>query len=119
VNLANRLCTAAEPSQILVSEGVAQALPPSRYVLRFVGEPMLKGFESEAIRVYEMVETGAFSARATEISLCPNGHGVLHLDHDDSGIYVFKCRECSYVLDAAEVTVYTPENTSLNGSAAA
>jgi adenylate cyclase len=96
VNLASRLCSAAQPNQILVSHEVFKDLPEGLFTLNYIGTQSLKGFESDLIRCYELVESKRLPATGTSIETCPYGHGVLHLDTDGQGIYVFKCRACGH-----------------------
>jgi class 3 adenylate cyclase len=99
VNLASRLCAAAPPDSIWVCPDVARRLETANYNVKLIGTPFLKGFESESIMVYEVLENGSATAGNEEIHVCPNHHGVLHLDNSELGIYVLKCRECDYVMD--------------------
>lgn len=95
VNLASRLCAAAGTNEILISERVARRIMETRnYTLRSAGALKLKGFESEKIGAFEV--TSDDISTITEIPICPEGHGVLHLDNA-AGVYVFQCHSCDFV----------------------
>ena len=108
VNLASRLGSLAGANEVLVSQDIIsklkQAGSTSLQDFKFAdkGTPSLKGFESEKIRVYS-IDTGVAMQQSEQTSkdaeACPHGHGLLHLEQDNSGIYFFKCRFCDYQLD--------------------
>lgn len=101
VNLASRLCSTAAPNQILASHDVIKSISETNYRFNCIGNQQLKGFESDLIKTFEII--GNQDSQKTEqqtacaIATCPHGHGVLHLDTDAHGIYVFKCHSCEYV----------------------
>lgn len=97
INLASRLCSNAEPNQILVSHDVFKEVKPEGYEFEEIGFKKIKGFESDIIKLYE-VKSGTYEIDA-DIPICPQGHGILHLDVNDNGIYVLKCRSCNYEMD--------------------
>jgi adenylate cyclase len=104
VNLAARLVSSASPNQILVSSDVVNRLKKRAgseqiaYEFKDAGFRTLKGFENDQIHVYEFVnslEVGSSLKKSGGTSeLCPQGHGVMFVDVDDQGIFVFKCRTC-------------------------
>jgi class 3 adenylate cyclase len=101
INLASRLCSIAEPSQILVSQDVAKQISTSRFSVTRLGPKKLKGFEADIINVFEVQNYSEELPIDTNIRECPNGHGVLHLDVNMDGIYVFKCRICGFEMSSA------------------
>ncbi|MFH1728273.1 MAG: adenylate/guanylate cyclase domain-containing protein [Pseudomonadota bacterium] len=96
VNLAARLCYAAEPDQIVISEDIKENLPVNKYEFERIGEKPLKGFEGKSISIYGLIGYKEETFIDTNVRECPNGHGILHLDSNEKGIYVFKCRTCNY-----------------------
>ncbi len=97
INLASRLCSSAEPNQILVTSDVVDAVKASEYVLNSKGHRSLKGFESDMIRVYS-VDPAFDDSSAVESTDCPVcSTGMLFLDTDEKGIFVLKCRECGHI----------------------
>lgn len=99
VNLASRLCSVAEPSQILVSQDVAKALDSNQYELKNVGLRKLKGFEQDIINVFTVTSSERDELSNHNIPSCPQGHGILHLETNSNGIYVLKCRTCGIVAE--------------------
>ncbi len=101
INLASRLCSNAEPNQILVSHDVFKEVSPEGYEFEEIGFKKIKGFESDIIKLYE-VKSGNYEMDS-DIPICPQGHGILHLDVNDDGIYVLKCRSCNYEMDQNQI----------------
>ncbi len=93
VNLAARLCSQAQPSQILIEKAVATAVG-TNYRTEAQPAVVLKGFETEEVKVLALLNEKA--SRQEEISLCPFGHGVLHLGSTVHTSGVLSCRECGY-----------------------
>lgn len=104
VNLASRLCSVAVPNQIIVSKDVVDSLPDAEFGFTDLGDKKLKGFESDAIRAFELSHCVQTQEMSFDVSYCPEGHGVLHLETDSQGVYVFKCRSCDFVIDQFPVT---------------
>jgi class 3 adenylate cyclase len=98
VNLASRICLHAQPNQVLISEACAHRLPMGLYSISPVGAKNLKGFGTESVPVFSVSESHRRSKMTHNSSMCPSGHGVLHLATDDAGIYVLMCRVCGYSL---------------------
>jgi class 3 adenylate cyclase len=96
VNLASRLCAAAEVNQILASNEVAKAARDGEFSMRSLGHMRLKGFEQDLLEVYEVGVKSGERSISTDVTYCPDGHGILHLSLDDRGIYVFACRTCGF-----------------------
>jgi class 3 adenylate cyclase len=99
VNLASRLCGAGQPGQVIVSGEVARILRDAEYVVEPRGSAALKGFAGEVIPVFEVVAGRRASKLSNDLEMCPDGHGVLTLDTNSAGIYVFACQHCGYVLE--------------------
>lgn len=97
INLSSRLCSSAEPNQILVSNDVYKELKNDSYEFEEIGYKKIKGFESDIIKLYEL-KSGPVEI-AEDIPVCPEGHGILHLDVNNDGIYVLKCRSCAFELN--------------------
>ncbi len=100
INLASRLCATAEPSQILISQDVEKAIADSNYNVKPVGIKKLKGFENDMITTFEIIGHLNTDLNNHAIPICPNGHGILHFDTNDKGIYVLTCRNCNFVLES-------------------
>ncbi len=98
INLASRICGAAQPNQILIDSDTARVLAESTYQLDSAGQFKLKGFEADIFKLHAVMDGSKLNYSDSDIELCPQGHGVLHLDTDESGIYVLKCRTCHYIL---------------------
>jgi class 3 adenylate cyclase len=98
INLASRLCSAAKPGEILLSQSVIQHLKNDRYQFSDLGKVSLKGFESDLEQVFSLIEIEEKdeSSDISSIHLCPKGHGVLVLDIDRKKELVFRCRQCDY-----------------------
>lgn len=111
VNLAGRLGSAAEPQQILVSNEIIQKLEKRnsdilrKFSFNSKGSVKLKGFESDLIQVSELNGMSATEPAISTVKgnppVCVNGHGLLFLDTNARGIFVFKCRTCGHTADEA------------------
>jgi class 3 adenylate cyclase len=104
INLACRLCAAAEPNQILTTYDVVETLPSGLFETKFVGKRTLKGFDNDIIRCYSI---SGYSNVASKHSIdtldCPScENGILFLDTNDSGLFVFKCRHCGLIQDKGD-----------------
>lgn len=97
VNLASRLCSKAEPNQILIDLAAVSRLPKEKYLLKSVGSLTLKGFSGE-LPAFEVVES-LENQISDIIPECPKGHGVLNLQNSAEGFYEFACRTCQFKLD--------------------
>ncbi|MGE0528269.1 MAG: adenylate/guanylate cyclase domain-containing protein [Bdellovibrionales bacterium] len=99
VNLASRLCAAAEPNQILMSHDAYQRVRARHnFILESLGRRIYKGFEDDVIRTYSVRGTrrSAF-ADVNELD-CPQcDSGIMYLDRNQDHIMVLKCRQCGYV----------------------
>lgn len=98
MNLASRLCSQADPNQILVSSEVAEKMGESGFQAKYVGKKVLKGFESEIINVFEIIEQDKSNTTvSSETPECPRCNTILYVETNAQGIYIFKCRACDYV----------------------
>lgn len=104
VNMASRLCSSAEPGQILIENEVCKHIKLTDFQATEVGYKKLKGFEQDIIKVFEVNKIHAENFNY-DIPTCINGHGILHFDTDDKGIYHLKCRTCDYVHEAPLKTI--------------
>jgi len=98
VNLACRLASVSRIDQVSVTAEIATVLLEKAYTVDVLGPRSLKGFE-DGIVVHEVVEGRRSTKLADDLATCPCGHGVLYLDTNEAGIYVFACRTCGYTLD--------------------
>lgn len=96
MNLANRLCSNAKPNQILITNDVAKELSSTSFVVASEGTKRLKGFEADLIKVFELKSSAHAESKYADVTSCPSGHGVLHLENNAAGIYVLKCRICDF-----------------------
>jgi adenylate cyclase len=97
INLSSRLCSIATPNQILISNEVYKCLKnEDEYKILDLGMRKIKGFENDIIKVFS-IDSVSKNIKSN-IPYCPDGHGILSLDVNQSGIYEFKCRSCSFIL---------------------
>jgi class 3 adenylate cyclase len=101
MNKASRLCGHAKGGEILITEDATRFLNTSQYSFAYLGFVRLKGLEQDLIEImkFEEVSNSGMSSQFTPE--CENGHGILFLDTDDKGRYVFKCRTCEFIKDNA------------------
>lgn len=100
VNMASRLCSSAEPNQILIDNDTCKSLDITKWQINDVGYRKLKGFEQDIIKVFQ-INKASTSSINHDIPICINGHGILHLDTNEKGIYELKCRTCGFTHDEA------------------
>jgi class 3 adenylate cyclase len=98
VNLACRLASVGRIDQVSVTADIAAVLLEKAYTVQELGPRALKGFEDGTV-VHEVVDGRRATKLADDLADCPRGHGVLYLETNDEGIYVFACRKCGYTLD--------------------
>lgn len=101
VNLASRLCSSAEPNQIVVDADVYDIVK-NDFNLKSLGKKALKGFENDVIFAYEV---NSFNTEMDQsllgISDCKTCGGILSLETDSRGHLNFICKSCeSEVLNA-------------------
>lgn len=104
VNLACRLCSSAEPDQIVISQDVVESLPTGVFSLDFLGKKTLKGFEEDLIKCYSVTGYSIQSEKHSDHSIdCPAcNSGTLFLDSNEKGLFVFRCRSCGHILDSLD-----------------
>jgi class 3 adenylate cyclase len=98
MNLAARLCASADPNQILIDWDV-QTLVESDFNTKFLNKRSFKGFESDVIHVYEVMEERNQSQIAVGMTECPTCNSILSLEVDTKGHFVFMCKSCCEILD--------------------
>lgn len=99
INLASRLCGISNPNSIFISNEVYKIIKnEDSYKIIDLGMRKIKGFESDIIKVFSVESTSEIVN--SNIPYCPNGHGILNLDVNDSGIYEFKCRTCEFIMSS-------------------
>lgn len=97
VNLSSRLCSIAEPNQIVASYDVLEALDLDNFEFSFLGKKKLKGFEDDLIKTFSITKVQMDNLKIKDELDCPECGKAMHLGNNDQGIYVFKCRSCGYV----------------------
>ncbi|WP_374029147.1 adenylate/guanylate cyclase domain-containing protein [Bdellovibrio bacteriovorus] len=99
---ASRLTNLAEPNQILIDSDIAQTLERENFIVKNIGEKVIKGFEDDQHFVFELLRSpeGSKEANAAHCPHCVDS--VLHLDTNAQGIFVMKCRQCRYELADTE-----------------
>lgn len=94
---ASRLTSIAQPNQILVDFETAEILRSQKFILNLVGERKLKGFDQDKNIVYSLEAPPISNAALVGAKACPDHpYTVLHLDTNDKGLFIFKCRECGF-----------------------
>jgi adenylate cyclase len=107
VNLASRLCSVAEPNQIVTSFSVIESLEIDNYKINPIGEKNLKGFEEDRIKIFSIEGYQQKEKTGFDISDCPECSSILHIETSTKGIYILKCRSCGLEVD---------ENTAIERS---
>lgn len=99
VNLASRLCSSADPGQIIMENDVYE-LVKHDFEIKFIGKRTLKGFEQDVVHVYEVESSrDKVELSAANMSECPTCGGILSLETNEQGQFVFMCRDCCSVVD--------------------
>ena len=93
VNLASRLCAAADPDQIIIDFDVFEDIQ-DEFETGFLGKKTLKGFEGEIIHIYEVLSRRDRKSLSTDVSECPKCGSLLILDTNAEGHFTFTCRNC-------------------------
>ncbi len=110
VNLASRLCSSAEPGQIVMENDVYEMVV-NEFNTEFLGKRILKGFERDIVHVYRIISSKDMSEKSgANISECPTCGGILSLETNVQGQFVFMCRACSTVIDT---TAHQSNNPSI------
>ncbi|MCB0364191.1 MAG: adenylate/guanylate cyclase domain-containing protein [Bdellovibrionaceae bacterium] len=111
INLASRLCSAAKPSQILVPYDVVDALEGCpEFSFDFVGKRTLKGFGDDVIQTFEVHSASESHLSSLDALDCPSCNHVMHIDTNNDGIFVFKCRSCGHSIDKMPPSAYTNDS---------
>lgn len=97
INLASRMCSTAEANQIVVNHDVYERVK-DEFDFTYLGPKQIKGFEKDLIKVYELKANESSPQADYSVPECPTCNSILFLTNDDSGIFVFKCRSCDYVM---------------------
>lgn len=101
VNLASRLCSAAQPGKIVAASDYLEHIDPSFVKLNPLGKVKLKGFEADVIKAFE-IELSEMMALSniTNSEDCPAcKSGLLQLATNSRGIYILKCLQCGHEVD--------------------
>jgi class 3 adenylate cyclase len=102
INLASRLCSSAEPGQILVDHDVFESVG-AKYETHFVGRKTLKGFEEDIFHVYEIKSITATNVLNPGINECETCGSILSLETTPKGHFVFVCKTCITFSTAEEL----------------
>ncbi|MEI7973244.1 MAG: adenylate/guanylate cyclase domain-containing protein [Bdellovibrio sp.] len=100
VNLASRLCSSADPNQILLSEEAANQVQ-DEFELKHIGSLKLKGFESLGVKAFELIDSKISVLKGATLgpSDCPNCGDLLQVETNHQGQFVFVCRSCFSLID--------------------
>lgn len=96
MNMASRLCSIANPNQIVVSYDVMEGLNIEEFEFEFLGKKELKGFETDIIKVFSIERATKRIELTADNMDCPQCRKIMHVDTNARGIFIFKCRECGY-----------------------
>lgn len=102
MNLVARLCDCAAPGQIVCTSNVADSLTKyggtnwDIFSLTEQTTVRVQGYEDAPQRMFLVEEQAASRFKAVDCPTCPQGHGQLHLDENEKGLFVFACRVCGY-----------------------
>lgn len=99
--MAARLTSMAEPEQILIDSDIASILQNENFVLKKLGERVIKGFEEDKNVIFELVQAPEEKLSAFNGTLnCPHHpETVLYLEKNDRGHFIMRCRQCDFTLD--------------------
>ncbi len=110
INLSNRVNGIAQPNDVTLSQDVLTKLQENNasflreYTIDDLGTPLMKGFETEKIKIYSIRKTAESNISTdAEADSCPSGHGPVVMSQTSNGIYIMKCRYCDYVLDPSQM----------------
>ena len=96
INLASRLCSAAQPNQLLISKETAEILKTSDFEILPLNEFDLKGFNKiTAFEIRPKENHLHLANQEPDCKVC--NQGFMKLDVDESGIYILKCVSCGSV----------------------
>ncbi len=98
INLASRLCSAAQPDQILVSKELAEHLHHDDFNLIPVEDLFLKGFKKmSAFELRSVRQNLELADHETECPSC--NQGIMAIDLNEDGLYILKCNKCGFEPD--------------------
>ncbi|MEI8027851.1 MAG: adenylate/guanylate cyclase domain-containing protein [Pseudomonadota bacterium] len=100
MNKASRLCGHAKGGEILITEEATRFLNANLYSFANLGFVRLKGLEQDLTEIMRFEESSKSGMSSQFTPECVNGHGILFLDTDEKGRYVFKCRSCDAINEA-------------------
>lgn len=106
MNLAARLCSSAEPNQIVTDYDVFEEVQDD-FDTSFLGRKSLKGFEQDVTHVYEILGSRKFKALNPGMSECPECGSILSLETNARGQFVFMCKSCCSVVENVAPAVPT------------
>ena len=98
VNKASRLCSVANPGQIVFDTSSIEAFAARGFQTRMIGTKLLRGIGEQT--VYELEAFGvASNERWSEVSAeeCQVCGTILHLEENSAGILILKCGNCGFV----------------------
>lgn len=94
MNLASRLCSSAEPGQIVVDQDVNETVKMNFETVS-IGRKSLKGFEADAIHAYQVLSSHSVERNSLSgLDDCPKCGGILTFETNDKGQFVLSCRSC-------------------------
>lgn len=102
VNLASRLCSTAEPMQVVIDNDVFEVVQHD-FEMNFLGKKTLKGFHDDIIHTYEVKGSKTEAISAAGQTECPSCGHLLTLETDENGHFVFMCKSCCSVLDSSSL----------------
>jgi len=100
VNLASRLCSSANPNQILVDYDIFEEVG-HEFETKFLDKRSLKGFDDDVIHTYEVISSKRMETMTPDMNECPTCGSILSLETNERGQYIFMCKSCCQVIDAA------------------
>ena len=96
INLASRLCSVAQPNQLIISKETAELLKNSDFEILPLNEFDLKGFNKiTAFEIRPKENHLNLAHHEPDCTVCKQG--FMKLDVDESGIYILKCVSCGSV----------------------
>lgn len=97
VNLASRLCSSANPMQIIVDNDVFEVVQHD-FDMNFLGKKSLKGFGDDLIHAYEVIGPKVLQSSLTGQTDCKTCGTLLSLETDQNGHFIFMCKTCCEVI---------------------
>ena len=93
VNLASRLCGAAEPDQIVVDFDVYEDVK-HQFDMSFLGKRTLKGFNDDMIHVYKVNGLKESMVIKPGHNDCPKCSSMMSLETNSKGQFILQCKAC-------------------------